>query len=192
MQNMGMTSLPFQSAGLTCEGLSRSTFSGPSWDDPLTPTLLLERSPSCASGRSSLPAPLPAEFWSETRGSLALLCRWRSVLWFLPFHPSLAGSPERLGPPSRSPIPYAPAPRVAPNEKCVIKPVDNGDIGNNNWNRSRRHRIAVESGELVRLLHPADAVRDLDLDGGRKRVRIVQRRDLHVDLVREGHRVRIE
>ena len=52
----------------------------------------------------------------------------------LPRPRAVAGSLGRPGPPSRSPMHHAPRLRVAGSEKCGKKPVDNGDIGNNNWN----------------------------------------------------------
>ena len=42
-------------------------------------------------------------------------------------------------------------------------------------------RIALEAGEFMRVLHPADTLGELDLDPRRHRVRVVVSGALHVD-----------
>ncbi len=91
--------------------------------------------PRRAIERSSLPAPrpgwprfqLPKELRhcpprrSDLKSPAALSCRCRLL--------------ARPGPPSRSQLDLAPRFRVAASEKSGCKAVDNGDIGNNNWNQ---------------------------------------------------------
>lgn len=52
--------------------------------------------------------------------------------------------------------------------------------------------ITRECGQLVRAFHPANAFRGLHLDHRRLRIRVVERRDLHVGNSRQVDRVAIE
>ncbi len=115
---------------------SHPKFCGPSWDDHFcVPLCFLTREPEngVAQKEDHLFRRLSRLVLVRPE-SLAIACRRRSVLR----HPAASSCrcrpSERLGPLPRSPSSYEPRFRVAPSEKCGVKPVDNGDIGNNRWN----------------------------------------------------------
>jgi len=115
---------------------SRPMFRGPSWDDPLLRPAL---PPSIEIGGSRVALAkdrlfrrlVPTGPVSAPLKSLNIACRGDRTFGHLPHLLSVAGFPMRPGPPSRSPMHTDSAFRVAPNEKCANKPVDNVDIGNN-------------------------------------------------------------
>ena len=113
-------------------------FCGPSWDNhfcvPLCPNRTEVRlEPRRAKGRSSLPAPLPASP-DRARKLSPLPAGGDRFSSHLP-RPScccqLPGEAGTVAPITRG---QCTASRVAQSEKYVLKPVDNGDIGNNRRN----------------------------------------------------------
>jgi hypothetical protein len=90
--------------------------------------------PRRAIERSSLPAPRPGWPRFQLPKELRHCPPRRWTLSPLPHLAAVAGPPMRPGPPSRSQLDLAPRFRVAASEKSGCKAVDNGDIGNNNWN----------------------------------------------------------
>ena len=115
-------------------------FRGPSWVNPLRVPLCSPaeelRKPRRARGRSTLPAPLPDWPRNRPRRVFHIACRRRSVL-LSPAAPSCRCRPSGEAGTS-VPITYDHAPRfrVAQAKNLVLKPVDNGDIGNNSRNLS--------------------------------------------------------